>query len=185
MKLRDYILTYQEQGKIKANIIDYYEDFIKPLSPHFAHQSLATGLVICFFKDHADTDPSLGLMKDRFHKGVMLYHCFGCGKSGDVIRLHQIIQEQYHGVKLNEKEACLALADLFNIPIEEYEDLDEEDYEKAYMRTYRNLDKLARTYTVQDYNLALLELRKKQNVKLELVNREVIKLIAMTKGLVD
>lgn len=182
MNLTDYILSYEENGKVVANLFDYYEYFIKPLSDKFSEQTYDNRLVLCWFKDHADINPSMGFISDKKHKGNKLYHCFGCGKTGDVVRLNQYIESAYHGNELTEKESAIDLAKKFNIDISEFDELEDEDYEGRFNINIKKTETLKRRYTVADYKTNLLELRK-EGVDIDKVNFECIKMIATVKQL--
>lgn len=192
MSLEEYILTYRgttdtgEQG-IVCNIPDYYERYIKPLDKRFKEYSFyGSRTVICPL--HDDTDPSMGLINHRFLTDVKIYHCFGCGASGTVIRLHQFIQDLYHNRKLTEDEACRELADLFTISLDDFNDLAEDDYEGRYLSMLKRLNKLSKSYTIREYSNTLLELRKSNltlSDKLDRINNENIKMIATQKKLYD
>lgn len=176
MNLKNYI-------KSSVDLYEYYARYVKPLSKKFENDVYTTGsLVLCWFKDHADVNPSMGSIRDKHVKGCMLYHCFGCGRTGDVIKLHQSIEKEYHNRVLTEKEACLELAKLFGLTIED--DIDEDDYEARYLAKSREIDMLQRRYTEKDFSLALLNIRK-QGVSLDKINSEVVKLTATVKNLYD
>ena len=190
MTIQDYILDYKVNGECVCNLFDYYERFIKPLDNQFKRYSFGVSkLVLCWFKDHEDKNPSLGYIKDSRHKGQHLYHCFGCGKTGNVIRLHQIIEAQYHNKQLTEEEACKELANLFDIPLGEFDEYSEEDYEGRFRYKLIRVDKLSKQYTATDYKRELLEIRKSApnrqltNKELSKVNAECVKMIASNKYL--
>lgn len=187
MTLKDYILTYERDGKLVANLFDYYEMFIKPLDKRWEYQSYYTNnLVLCFFKDHADINPSMGYIAHRRLKGVKVCHCFGCGKTADVIRLNQIISSQYYGKELTEKESCLDLANKFDIPLEDFDELSDEDFGAQFERKMRLVDRLSARYTIRDFSSGLLAERKKAKdgvVDLNRINSECVKMIATTKQL--
>lgn len=187
MTIQDYILSYKVNNEIVCNLFDYYDRFIKPLKPEFQKYSLGTSkLVLCWFKDHEDVNPSMGFINDRHHKGGKIYHCFGCGRTGNVIRLHQIIQAQYYDKKITEEEACKELAQLFNIPLGEYDEYTEEDYEKRFVEKLKREDELAKRYTLADYTLNIRKIRGSDmplEKKADKINSECIKLIASTKFL--
>lgn len=189
MTLREYVLTYEKDGKIAANLFDYYEVFIKHLTERFSKYSYYTSnLVPCFFKDHPDNDPSMGHIKDKRLKNVEVCHCFGCGRTADVVRLHQILNHQYHNRELSEEDACVELADMFGIPIDEFSDLDEDDYEGRYLRNLRKVELLSRRYTVRDFSAELLNLRSTSvpgQVDLNKLNSSCVKMIATVKQLYD
>lgn len=183
--IQDYILEYKnDKGDIVCNLFDYYDRYIKPLKEEFKRYDLfSSKLVLCWFKDHEDVNPSMGYINDRQHKGGKIYHCFGCGKTGNVIRLHQLIQSQYFNRELSEVDACKELAQLFDIPLEEFDETAEDDYEAQYINRLRRVRKVKTLYTVQDYSDNLLNIRKKGNVNLADVNAECIKMIASVKYL--
>lgn len=191
LTLEEFILTARgttdtgEQGVI-CNIPDYYERYIKPLDKRFAEYNLySSRTVICPL--HSDTDPSLGLINHRFLSDVKIYHCFGCGASGTVIRLHQYIQDLYYNRKLTEKEACMELADLFNVNIEDYDEIAEDDYNTKYVRMLKRISKAKKAYTINDFSRNLLNIRKNSNMnvddKLSSMNMESVKMIATKKKL--
>ena len=189
MTLKDYILTYSakdEQGneKIVANIPDYYDKVVHELGDLFKDRSLNHNrTVICPL--HDDTDPSLGLMNHRFLPKVKLYHCFGCNSTGDIIRFHQRIESRWHKREISEKTACEELAKLFNIPLEGYGEVAEDDFEAKYAQLCRKIDEeVAHSYTSKDFSLELLKLRtESERVDLRAVNHANIKMIATQKKL--
>lgn len=180
--LKDYILSYEQNGEIVASLFNYYDKYIKGLDQHFSQYSyFQNKLVLCFFKDHADVNPSMGYIKHRRLKGVMCCHCFGCGKTADVVRLHQILRSQWEGVELSEKDACLEIAEMFNIPIED--GVEDEDFESAYNRNLRKAVSFSKSYTIRDFSAALMRERQSEKVNLNNVNRECVKMIATQKQL--
>ena len=185
MQLKDYILEYKNHTGIVANLFDYYEKYIKFLDKEFEKYSYySSALVLCYFKDHEDVNPSMGWIRDKNHKGGMVCHCFGCGRTADVVRLHQILRKQYEHVDLNENEACKELATIFDIPLENYDELAEDDYEGQYMRTFRKIDVLAKQYTVRDYSDELRTIRQAGG-DLKRLNDAYIKMTATVKKLYD
>ena len=191
MSLEEFILTYRgtmdngEQG-IVCNIPDYYERYIKPLDKKFSEYNFyGSRTVICPL--HNDTDPSMGLINHRFLTDVKIYHCFGCGASGTVIRLHQFIQDLYHSRKLTEDESCKELADLFGISLSDFDDIAEDDYDGKYVAMLKRIHKLQKSYTIREYSQSLIDLRKNGSLnlpdKLTLLNNESIKMIATQKRL--
>ena len=186
--IQDYILEYKdEQGNIVCNLFDYYRRYIKPLNKEFGRYDLFENkLVLCWFKDHEDVNPSMGYINDRQHKGGKVYHCFGCGRTGNVIRLHQLIQSQYFDREIDEVTASKELATLFNIPLDDFDETAEDDYETQYLRRIKRARRIKTLYTVNDYANNLLGIRKShtpKNINLADVNAECIKLIASIKYL--
>jgi len=189
MTLIEFILTYEgvtdsgEKGVV-ANISDYYARYITILDKKFKHGRLSgRDKVICPF--HDDTDPSLGLIKHKFFKNVGVYHCLGCGVAGTIVRMHQRIQKQYYGVDLTEREACESLAVLFHIPIEEFDEYEDEDLDVRYLRTSKKINRLAlSSYTIKDFTLELRDLRRGTELPdLNKVNSAYVKMVATRKKL--
>lgn len=186
MLLEDYILSYKVDDEIVVDLFSYYENYIRHLDKTFEPYSYYENkLVLCWFKEHEDVNPSMGFVNDRYHKGQKLYHCFGCGRTGDVIRLNQLIESEYHNRDLNRKESCLDLAEKYGIPIDEYEELDEEDYEARYLRRLSNIDRLMRRYTYKDFSMNIMKQRMNGKIDLNRINSECVKMIATVKQLYD
>lgn len=188
MDFQEFILTYRGKTKdgsdgIVANIPDYYDYIVSTYSNAFKEYKLNGGkLVICPL--HNDTDPSFGLIPHRFLKGVKIYHCFGCNASGTIIRLHQRIVAKYEKREITEKESCVELAKIFNIPFEEYKDSEVEDYEKRYINTLKSLDILKESYTYSDFIYDVRDARKSDSSEvLKKLNSASVKLIATKKQL--
>lgn len=190
--VENIVLTQRDDnGNIKANIADYYEQFIKPMEDKYKDSDLHTRrTAICPLPNHNDTDPSFGLTNHKFFKGVKVYHCFGCGGSGTIIRLHQRMQLKYHNKELTERESALDLAKIYNIDLGKASDEVEADTDDStYMNNMRALKDLEGTYTVRDFQQELLEIRKTENLSLETrakaVNRSIVKMLATDKHLYD
>lgn len=182
-QLEEYVLTYKDDtGNIVCNLPDYYRLFVMPLDEKFTYFYLSpTQLALCPL--HDDHDPSLGLIKDKQHEGVYIYHCFGCGKTGNIIRFHQFIESLYHNRELTIKESCFDLCKLFDIPEPDLNTFDDDDYEAMYTSKLRRVRKVSRGYTSTDFSRELLDIRKAGTVDLDKVNKACIKLIATKKGL--
>lgn len=98
-------------GKIFP-IEEYYEKKIKDLEWKFRRRK--SGKIICPF--HADDKPSMGFIRNK--DGSEIYHCFGCGAKGDVVKLHQGIEREYHNRTISREQAVRELCQLFNYPYE-------------------------------------------------------------------
>lgn len=189
MTLEEYVLTYKDSdGNIVVNIADYFERFIKPLDAKFANSSFHTHrTVICCFKDHDDINPSLGTINHRHLKGVKVYHCFGCGASGTVIRLHQRIQYDYYNRRITDKEAALELCDLYGIDASKYRDIKDAGSANGYLERSRRADELLDSYTLAEFKDDLMKVRTTDNLMLmergKLINSAMIKMIATSKRL--
>lgn len=188
-KFERYVLEYKDvSGNFVCNMSDYYERFVKPLGVKFRNGYLALGReAICPL--HDDHDPSLGVIKSKKIKGVLIYHCFGCGSSGTVIRFHQRVELLYHNRKLSVDDACRELCQMFDIPIPNMEELADDDYEGKFAERSRRID-IGGKYSFRDYSSELLGIRKRggmvlDEMNLERVNRACVKYIATSKGLYE
>ena len=170
-----------------VSLEDYYDKCIAPRDKRFQRYNFRSNkTVLCFFKDHEDLNPSMGYIYHKSNHNIKLCHCFGCGKTANVVRLHQILSSQYDGKELTEKEACYDLALIFNLELdEEAIALSEDDYEGRFNANMKRALRLADHYTVQDFRLALRDIRSAETVDLNKVNFECIKLIATNKQLYD
>ena len=184
--LEDFILSYKVNDEVLVDLFSYYENYIRNLDKRFEPYSYYNNkLVLCWFKDHEDVNPSMGYINDKFHKGQKLYHCFGCGKTGDVIRLNQIIESQYHNNNLDRIESCKDLARKFGIDISDYGSFDNEDREVQYLRRLKKLDILKNRYTFKEFSTAIRNQRLTGNIDLNKINSECVKMIATVKQLYD
>lgn len=179
-----YILNYRDdKGDLVCNIPDYYLLKVSPLDAKFSNHRLSeTRLAICPL--HNDHDPSFGIMKRKYPEGSYSFHCFGCGRSGTVIRLHQFISDKYFNKQLSVYEACSELCEIFGIPIPDLTDIADDDYQGLFNKRYNHIEHLANGYNDKDFAEDILKVRK-HGVTLNAVNSACIKLIATKKGLYD
>lgn len=107
-------LTANEQLLVKnIGIIDYFNQHIATLDTNkFKPMSDARITSVCPF--HSENDPSFHLWKKK-----NIFHCFGCGVGGNVVRLHMLTRQTYHGEKMDRAKTIKSLAQLYNINIEE------------------------------------------------------------------
>jgi len=190
MTLEEYVLTYKDSdGNIVINIADYFERFIKPLDKKFENSSFHTHrTVICCFRDHDDNDPSLGTINHRHLKGVKVYHCFGCGKSGTVIRLHQRIQQEYHNRKLSDTESALELCDLFGVDASKYRSIANKSEKSGYLERSRKADLFVYAYALPEFKDELQTARTAKVMLMErakMINSAIVKMTATSKKLYD
>ena len=182
--LREYVISYKDDlGNVVCNIMDYYSKFVVPLDKKFNGQVLAPShLAICPI--HDDHDPSFGVMKDKRHEGVYLFHCFGCNQTGDIVSLHQKVQKYWKKRSLKEEECCKELCDLFNIPLPTDQVLQGDSPEERYSKRYNSIDKLSKRYNEAEFSRNLLNIRCSGNIDLDKVNFECVKLMMTQKGIV-
>lgn len=191
MTLEEFVLTYKDKdGNVVVNIADYYERFVKPLDDRFKNCSFFDAkLVLCCFKDHNDINPSMGTVTHRYLKGVRIYHCFGCGATGTVIRLHQRIQKEYFGRSLTDNESALELCELYDIDAGQFKTVGYEGDQANFMRRMQKVSELSNVYTSKEFSRDLLEIRKTPELGVDArankVNSALIKYVATSKKLFD
>ena len=101
-----------------ASIPEYFNRFIIPNkrlrepNRRFTTLQKVNSSAICPF--HVDSDPSL-----HFWAGTKTFKCFGCGASGDVIRMHQIWVKEFQSRTIDREQAMVELAALFGVTLEE------------------------------------------------------------------
>lgn len=195
MTIEEYVLTYpDENGNPLINIADYFERYVKPLSPKFSTSSFYEHrTVVCPF--HEDTDPSLGTINHRHLKGVRVYHCFGCGASGTVIRMHQRIQYSYHGKRMTDVEAAIDLCKLYGVDTTPLVTRQYTANQLVRMRKLDRLRALENAYGLRDFAEDLMPVREDTytsdkmldmdliNQRAEKINKAVIRYMAEKKGI--
>lgn len=191
MTFEEYVLTAKDsEGKIIITVAEYYERYIKPLDNRFASSSYyGHSKVLCCWKDHTDINPSLGTMPDKFFKGVKLYNCMGCGAHGNVIRMHQRIQHEYHNRDITDNESRLELCKLFGVDAKAFEEMVDIGDQARFMERFRKTCDIKNMYTLRDYSSDLLSVRANSSLSLAErahgVNIANIKYISTTKQLYD
>ena len=180
-ELRDYILQV-------VTIADVYDKIVIPLDPKRFHLGglSARRTVICPF--HTDNDPSLGLLKDKFKEGVFRYHCFGCGATGDVVRMFQRIYRLYLGKEMTEDECMQEMVKIFDIDITKAIVIEESHPFAKLMRSRLSIKRAEDRYTIRDYQRDLIEIRRKQhqvpmNEAIRGINSATLKMLVTEKDL--
>lgn len=193
--LEEYILTYTVKNADGEDvplvtIEDYHKRFIQPLDVRFAQWDFYTSSkVLCWFKDHADKNPSMGTVRHKHWKGVKLYHCLGCGATGTVIRLHQRIQKEYYNRTLTDQESALEICKLYGIDASGYEQ--SETDQDIYYQQMKSVSELKNEYTIREYSDELLRARQSFaetgdiNVLKRGLNSATVKMVALKNGWVD
>lgn len=187
MTLEEYVLTYKDlDGNIVVSVADYYERYVKPLDSRYGNWSFSSGkLVLCCF--HGDINPSMGIIGHKYHKGVQVYHCFGCGASGNVIRMHQRIQKQYYGRTLTDDESALELCQLYGIDATKYKSISKDTDQSNFMRRMLRSQELENVYTLKEFSTDLREARAVSSIeeRANKINSAIVKYTATTKHLFD
>lgn len=165
---------------------EYYDEFVKPLDNKFAEGSLVSGrTVICPF--HTDTDPSLGVITDRFNPKKKIFHCFGCGASGSVIDMHMRVQQKYHGNTITDTDAVRELARLYSLDLSKIAEIEASAPNLAYMRARLAIKNAQSRYTIRTFEEDLLKVRADKDMTIEeranKVNSAIIKMMVTNKDL--
>ena len=195
MTIEEYVLTFPDKdGNPLINIADYFERYVKPLSKKFSTSSFFEHrTVVCPF--HEDINPSLGTINHKHLKGVKVYHCFGCGASGTVIRMHQRIQYIYHGNRMTDVEAAIDLCNLYGVDTTPLVTRQYTANQLTRMRKMDRLKKLESAYGVREFADELMPIREDTfnkdkmldldliNQRAEKINNAVIKYMAVKKGM--
>ena len=141
-----------------VTVKQYYSDKIRVLDNKFKYAfDNNSERAICPL--HNDTDPSFGLMKDKQNKGVTLYHCFGCGMAGNVIRLHQLISQKYLGVTLTDIEAEKELVKGYNLAIDVEKVDSNARVDDVYTKKVRLMRQAEQLYFARDFDKDVLRMR--------------------------
>lgn len=112
-------------------IVDYYNRFVVPAAKKFSKLSPGAKAGLCPF--HDETDASFHIWAE-----TKMFHCFGCGCSGDIIKMHQLFEWQYHKRGIDRKASMVELGNIFGIELDmtlEDENKDEEGlnpFQRAY-----------------------------------------------------
>lgn len=128
-----------EEIKEKVDIVEVVSEYVNLTRVGSSYRAL------CPF--HAETNPSFYV-----HPGLKIYHCFGCGASGDVIKF---IQEM-EGITF--QEALERLARRAGVDLSAYRSTGSSDYTRyvhLYERVWkRYVDELKRSHRAKEYLLS-------------------------------
>lgn len=107
-----------DKNEIIATVTDYYDRFVHKLGDKYQKSSFTKDkLVLCPF--HADVNPSMGLIKDKIDKKIEIFHCFGCGAGGDVVKFHRRFVNLTEQRNISLETASKEVARIYGITIDE------------------------------------------------------------------
>ena len=129
---------------------DYYRKVVIPLDPKRYRFSSGGKMICCLHDDH---DPSLGIIKSK--KGE-IYHCFGCGKWGDIVDLHIYVVKRFKRSYLSREEALKDLCHIFNV---DYSLVEEKEAEKGKTKKKREdlIKENMNKFDIYDFKYKLLD----------------------------
>lgn len=99
-------------------MLEYYDKIVAPISKKY--QIKSNRMRVCPL--HDDHDPSLGIIKDE--KRGEIYHCFGCNRYGNIVKLHQGVSQRLFNKHLTYTESIKELCNIFSV---NYSSLPKED----------------------------------------------------------
>lgn len=136
---------------------------------------------------HNDHDPSFGLIKSKKYKGVLVGHCFGCGRVVDVIRLNQqlinkglIHREYYSGNQVvTYLESAKLLAEEKNLSLDDTE-AESLDMDNIQIQRELSIRKSRDKYSIRDFQNDLLAIRISNystSNKINMINRSLVRIL--------
>lgn len=136
---------------------------------------------------HNDHDPSFGLIKSKKYKGVLVGHCFGCGRVVDVIRLNQqlinkglIHREYYSGNQVvTYLESAKFLAEEKNLSLDDTE-AESLDMDNIQIQRELSIRKSRDKYSIRDFQNDLLAIRISNystSNKINMINRSLVRIL--------
>lgn len=141
-------------------ILEYYRKFVQPINSS-RYKIKNDRMMVCPL--HNDHDPSMGIMENG--KYGEIFHCFGCGAWGNIIKLHIGVMKRLRGIIFSHDEAIKDLCRIFSIDYDKLpkeEDINVEDKE---LLQEIALEEVIEKFDVSDYrNLFLEGKRKKKNI---------------------
>lgn len=161
MTIYDLVLKTERNREKVVSIAGYYNNYIRPLDRSRFNKELGTvgKTAICCLHGHHDTDPSFGVFTPK-NSEVERYSCFGCGGSGDVIKLHQHIQYFYKGISMSRQQSAEDLCRLYNLDTSLVnQQIEGTDEDIAFFNRQQRIQKGMGTYDFRDYQREILELR--------------------------
>lgn len=133
-------------------IIKYYEKVVIPINPKRYHTK-SDKMMVCPL--HDDHDPSMGVIHSA--KKGEIFHCFGCGRWGNVVELHQGVSKRLKGKYLSYNESLRDLCRLFNINYSEIEDLEDRESSDSEVRQELALEEAISRFDISDFKQLFLQ----------------------------
>lgn len=137
------------------SILEYYNRFAVPLENKFYALSEGRKAGLCPF--HDETDASF-----HFWEENKMYHCFGCGRSGNIVKMHQEFEWIHHKRGIDKTQAMNELAQLFGVTLEA-EDFSDDDGLTVFQKAKKSLsDKTL--YVIDKDTFSLAKFRQLNNM---------------------
>ena len=133
-------------------IIEYYKKVVIPVNPnHFWIKS--DKMMVCPL--HDDVNPSMGIIIDS--DGNELYHCFGCNRWGDVVKLHKQVSSRLFKRYLSDDESLKDLCRIFNVSLKKVEVIKNDYIEDDDIRREVALQNATERFDISDFRRMFIE----------------------------
>lgn len=141
-------------------ILEYYRKFVQPMNPT-RYRVKNSKMMVCPL--HNDHDPSMGIIENK--KRGEIFHCFGCGRWGDIVELHQGVMQRLKGLYLSYEESLKDLSRIFGIDYSTLPKPDKNDKGDKEIQQEIALVEAMERFDVSDYrNLFLEGKRRKKGI---------------------
>ena len=138
-------------------ILEYYRRVVEPMNPR-RYKMKGEKMMVCPL--HNDHDPSMGIMLNK--KRGEIFHCFGCGRWGDVVELNVGVRQRLQGIYMTYDESLRDLCRVFDV---DYDSLPKPDINtdasKEIMQEIALTEAMER-FDVSDYRELYLEGKRKK-----------------------
>lgn len=188
MTIEEYVLrnyTIKEFYERNLQDLEVYDKETDKTFKKYVAGFNAKDMAICPL--HNDHDPSFGLIKSKKYKGVLVGHCFGCGKVVDVIRLNQqltnkgVLNKEYfkNGQVLTYEESAKMLAKQKGLSLDDVK-TEKLDLDNLQVQRELSIRRSRVRYSLRDFQNDMLAIRlSKYNTKnkINMVNRSLVKVL--------
>lgn len=132
-------------------IVDYYKKVVMPISKKYWVKS--DKMMVCPL--HDDINPSMGVITSK--NGEENFHCFGCNRWGDVVKLHKQVSRRLLRRYYSDEEALKDLCRIFNVPFNEVNTEKEEYIEDEDIRRELALREAMDKFDISDFRRMITE----------------------------
>lgn len=133
-------------------ILEYYRKVVVPMNPKRYFEK-GNSLVVCPL--HDDHDPSLGIIHSS--KDGEIFHCFGCGRWGNVVELHQGVMRRLRGRRLSYEESLRELCSLFSVDYSRVAEEAEKDKKNSENRSEWAIEEAISRFDISDFRELFLQ----------------------------
>lgn len=135
--------------KIKGHLPEYLEE----------HDIDTTYQFSCIHPDHADGNPSMGILAESDNKN---FNCLGCGATGDIFTAANYLEDKPLLGPAWISENVKYLADKYDIDLPQYELSEDDLYELETYKAYKLASEYIATRENGDYKLFDKEMKKRK-----------------------